>query len=170
EAGLSTHGYILVGTTTGEGIAIDDNDIQAKDAGVSTYLKLQQSTGPGIQVGFFNTANHPDTKIYVPAGNDAGLSNDGFVHLGLKTGNNLVLDNNEIQARNNGAAAPLYLQDGGGSFRVGTNKLFVDTDGEVGIGTINPLAKLDVLGRIRVAQDNEAIGIDGQNTYLRLWY
>jgi hypothetical protein len=170
EAGLSTHGYVLVGTTTGEGIAIDDNDIQAKDDGVATYLKFQQSAGPGIQVGFFNTTTHPDAKVYVPFGNDAGLSSDGYVHLGQKTGQNLILDNNEIQVRNNGAASTLYVQDGGGAFRVGTNNLFVDTDGEVGIGTTNPFSKLDVIGRIRAYQNDEAIGIDGTNAYLGLWY
>jgi hypothetical protein len=121
EAGLSTNGYMLLGETTGEGITIDNNDIQAKDNGVATYLKVQQSGGPGMQIGFFNTATHPDAKLYIPSGDDAGMASDGYIHLGLKSSANLLLDNNEIIARTNGSPSTLYLQNDGGTVHVGAH-------------------------------------------------
>jgi hypothetical protein len=39
--------------------------------------------------------------------------------MGLSSGINIVADNNEIQARDNGAAAHLYLQNNGGSVYIG---------------------------------------------------
>ena len=121
EAGLSTHGYMLLGETFEEGITIDNNDIQSKDNGVATYLKVQQSGGPGMQIGFFNTASHPESKLYIPSGDDAGLASDGYIHLGLINSANLLLDNNEIIARNNGALSTLYLQNDGGTVHIGAH-------------------------------------------------
>src|SRR5213075_1514286 len=40
--------------------------------------------------------------------------------LGSLTSQNMVLDNNEIQARNNSAASPLFLNAGGGNVSIGT--------------------------------------------------
>ena len=91
--------------------------------------------------------------------------------LGDPTLTNVIFDNNEILARNGAGIATLTVQNDGGAFKVGsTNKLYVGDNGNVGINTGNPLAKLDVIGRIRVDQDNEAIGITGNNPYIGLWF
>jgi hypothetical protein len=66
--------------------------------------------------------------------------------LGTVTGGNLVMDPNEIQARVNGAATTLRLQQDGGSLLVQGGALTVGTNGFVGIGDLTPDAPLHVAG------------------------
>ena len=62
----------------------------------------------------------PDVKLQITNGEDASLAGgNGFMMLGDVTGLNVAIDNNEIMARNNGAAAPLYLQNDGGDVVTG---------------------------------------------------
>jgi hypothetical protein len=44
---------------------------------------------------------------------DVSLAGGGTVVMGPTTSTNLAMDNNEIQARNNGAASTLFLNNGG---------------------------------------------------------
>lgn len=55
------------------------------------------------------------TKLHIEGGTDAGLASGGFITNGTTTSTNLVIDNNEIMARNNGAASTLYLNNDGGN-------------------------------------------------------
>ena len=62
----------------------------------------------------------PLVPLHVVNGGDASLANgSGQLLLGSESGANLVLDKNEIQARNNGVSAGLYLQQNGGNVYVG---------------------------------------------------
>lgn len=62
----------------------------------------------------------PATKLHIDGGADASLSdNTGYMVIGNVDGTNIVFDNNEIIARNNGANTTLYLQNNGGAFEVG---------------------------------------------------
>lgn len=62
----------------------------------------------------------PAIPLQITTGIDATLGNGtGQILLGSESLSNLVLDANEIQARNNGAASTLYLQQGGGNVNVG---------------------------------------------------
>jgi hypothetical protein len=61
----------------------------------------------------------PATKLHIEGGTDAGLTTGGFLVAGSTDGANIVIDDNEIMARNNGAASPLYLQHDGGDVYVG---------------------------------------------------
>jgi hypothetical protein len=64
--------------------------------------------------------NGPVTKLQVNGGIDASLaSNSGYFVVGDVGSTNLVFDNNEIMARNNGATTTLFLQNSGGAFEVG---------------------------------------------------
>jgi hypothetical protein len=80
--------------------------------GTATYLN---SDGLGI------STSAPLTKLHIVNGQDAGLANttNGYLMLGSGTSTNIIFDNNEIMARNNGAVAPLTLQNDGGSVRIG---------------------------------------------------
>lgn len=79
-----------------------------------------------------------DTRLHVDGGVDASLANGtGYVVVGSIAGQNIVLDDNEIQARNNGDAADLNLQNSAGNVRL------VNGGGLVGIGTSSPLSLLD---------------------------
>lgn len=52
----------------------------------------------------------PTVELHVKGGGDASLSNgSGYVVIGAETGINMVIDNNEIMARNNGLPSKLYL-------------------------------------------------------------
>jgi hypothetical protein len=62
----------------------------------------------------------PSVKLHITGGTDATLTNgSGYIVLGNETGQNIVLDNNEIMARNDGAASTLFLQRDGGPVWVG---------------------------------------------------
>jgi len=63
----------------------------------------------------------PQTKLHVDGGTEASVSNanSGFVTIGSSTSNNIVIDNNEIMARNGSQASTLYLQEEGGDVVIG---------------------------------------------------
>lgn len=98
----------------------------------------------------------PNVRLHVDGGTDASMSGGtGYLVLGAISGQNIVMDDNEVIARNNGAETPLHLQAMGGDLRVhataaGTEFIVTDA-GRVGIGTLTPngQAKLDVIGYIR---------------------
>ncbi len=66
-------------------------------------------------VGILN----PVGKFQITGGVNASLNTHGFMMLGTVGSANLVLDNNEIQARTNGNASNLLLQNNGGNVFIG---------------------------------------------------
>ena len=107
----------------------------------------------------------PIAKLHIDGGADVEpnpFDGNGFLMLGNASSTNVIFDNNEILARDGAGIATLTVQNDGGAFKVGsTNKLFVDNNGEVGIGIGAPTAKLDVRGRVYVKQNGQALGLDG---------
>jgi len=85
-----------------------------------------------------------DVPLHVGGGSDAGLTGGGYLVTGLIESTNLVLDDNEIVARNNGNVAYLFVNRDGG------NVIINQFDGNVGIGTVSPAAKLHVDGTMRL--------------------
>ncbi len=81
----------------------------------------------GVGIGTID----PDARLHVPFGVDAGLANtnNGYLMLGQTTSGNLVLDNNEILARNNSVGTDLFIQNDGGNLL-----LCGSEQGAVGIG------------------------------------
>lgn len=65
------------------------------------------------QVGIGTIA--PAATFQVFNGSDASLAGGGHIITGDTAGLNIVMDNNEIIARNNGARSPLYLNQGSGN-------------------------------------------------------
>ena len=62
----------------------------------------------------------PVNPLHVTGGSGVTLSDlSGYMTLGSVDITNLVMDNNEIQVRNNGAASDLYLQNKGGNVGIG---------------------------------------------------
>lgn len=77
-------------------------------------------------------------KVTVTGEADVNGANGGFIQLGSNNSINIVADNNEIQARNNGNPSTLYMQLDGG------NMSLVGRGGKVGIGTTSPQTNLEV--------------------------
>ncbi|MEA1973596.1 MAG: hypothetical protein U9N34_09970, partial [Candidatus Cloacimonadota bacterium] len=108
-----------------------------------------------------------DTDLARP-NDDATYSNTtGLFVIGDITGRNLVIDQNEILARNNEAASSLYLQNRGGDIRIHYDRpttthddgsqVIIKDDGKVGIGFLAPLDMLHIyapLPYIRFTDDD----------------
>ncbi|HJS54991.1 MAG TPA: hypothetical protein VJ765_10615 [Chitinophagaceae bacterium] len=61
----------------------------------------------------------PVGKFQITGGVEASPTTHGFMMLGTVGSTNLVFDNNEILARNNGNSSHLYLQNSGGNVYIG---------------------------------------------------
>ena len=91
----------------------------------------------------------PDVKLHVIDGSDASITGGGYLVTGSTTEENIVLDENEIMARNNGGTSSLQLQRDGGSLSVHyglgeINEFRIRDDGKTGIGVSFPNSKLHV--------------------------
>jgi len=133
-------GYLMIGDQDGTNIVMDDNEIIARNDGASADLILNNNSG---NVGI-STGDSPQAKLHIMGGTHAGLSDgSGYLLIGDTNGTNIVMDNNDIIARNNGAAANLILNYYGGN---------------VGIGSAYPTQKLQVNGSIRMIDGNQGDG------------
>ncbi|MBC7937718.1 MAG: tail fiber domain-containing protein [Rhizobacter sp.] len=66
------------------------------------------------------TSQLPVTNLQIAGGTDADLTdNSGYLVVGNVNTTNLVMDNNEIMARSNGATTTLFLQNEGGALETG---------------------------------------------------
>jgi hypothetical protein len=57
----------------------------------------------------------PAAKLHITGGTDLSLTSGGYLINGSTSAANMVMDENEIQARNNSGTATLYLNYGGGN-------------------------------------------------------
>ncbi len=90
----------------------------------ASYGNMQDwvSTDPILQIGIgTSTANRKNAltilkngQAHIPHGLDASLNTNGFLMLGNPSGYNVIIDDNEIMARNNGQTAPIYINLEGG--------------------------------------------------------
>lgn len=92
----------------------------------------------------------PEVPIHITGGTDASLSGGGHIINGATSGVNLVFDNNEIMARNNGAISSIYIQNDGGDLVIHNGKadekekFIVKNDGKTGVGETAPSDKLHI--------------------------
>lgn len=79
------------------------------------------STIPGSIAPLEVNGNIYGARIRMTATADAHLTSDlHALQIGSNTGINMVMDNNEIQVRNGGAAGAMYIQGSGGDLFLGT--------------------------------------------------
>ena len=120
-------GYVTIGDEDGSHLALSTNDIQPKFD--SDYSSLFINFfGGDVQIGnsdgiFYNSVlnsvgigiSEPDSKLHVYGSTDASLSSNGLLMVGEgEHTNNIILDNNEIMARNNGSGSSLFINRDGG--------------------------------------------------------
>ena len=123
---------------------------------VNGLSKLYVDNGGGVSVGssaippangLFVSGNTgigtsvPVTKLQVAGGSDASLTGNGFLVLGSTAGANIVIDDNEIIARNNGGTSTLFLNNDGGNLSVNGG----NNTGNLGIGLSAPANRLHVV-------------------------
>lgn len=126
NATLAGGGAIQVGATDDVNLAIDNNEILVRDDSGTGSLSLQNDGG---NVGIGTASPDMNIKLQVIGGTDASNTEGGFIQAGSSSGLNVAMDNNEIQARNNGGASELLVQhDGGDVLLCGLE------GGQVGIG------------------------------------
>lgn len=107
EVDLTSGGSIILGETNGVNMAFDANEIHARNNGVASTLYVNPLGGTVV-------INNAGTVT------DASLTSDGALRIGDNSGTNLIFDNNEIQARNNGGSNNLGLNVEGGNVCIGT--------------------------------------------------
>ncbi|MBP7238845.1 MAG: tail fiber domain-containing protein [Saprospiraceae bacterium] len=107
----------------------------------------------------------PVTRLHVDGGEDASNTLDGYLMLGTKTGNNLIMDQNEIMARLNGAPSTLYIQTGGGNTWFAGGDVFMGSGGgKVSIGGAPLSERFNINGSLYQVQLRNPL--DGMND----WY
>jgi hypothetical protein len=117
-----------------------------KLVGSNTGQWLNNGSNIYYSLGFVGIGTTtPDAALTVANSSLSGISTQGAFQIGQSATYNLVCDNNEVLARNNGAASTLYLQYWGGDINVcasgGTASFF---------GPVNMYSNLNVSGRIGV--------------------
>jgi hypothetical protein len=130
-------GATQFGKTSESNIEIENSTIRALYNGSAEELILQ----PNGKTRIGGVLDFATTKFHISEGVDAGTANNqsGYMMIGLSTGENVVFDNNEILARNNGVVSTLFLardgskvQLGNGSEASGT-KLHITSGNDVGL-------------------------------------
>lgn len=165
-----------------------NDDLKFRNDG-SDYLGIQKNSGNvGIGLFTFDAKLDVNGKTRIVNGEEASLTEDGYLQLGSSGASNLVIDNNEITARNNGAESTLFLQPNQGQVAVGTtigsldaafsvdnnigssyvvrfrnlgsSKFAVHSNGGTSVGslTVPPTNGLYVSGNVRIGSAAEATG------------
>ncbi len=158
---VNQSGYLMIGMSNAENVVFDNNEILARNNGVVSTLFLARD-GSKVQLG--NGAEASGTKLHITSGNDVGLTDNlsGYMMMGSQNGVNMVLDNNEIQVRNNAAATHLYLQNGGGNVFIGDATNFnsshrLGVDGNVVVTGALRIGTTVTPGGYKLAVDGKAI-------------
>ncbi len=204
SATLSKHGSLLIGDVRYANITADVNDIQARYNGAGATLGIN-TFGGDIALGQPARNNilksisgnlglgtiSPDARLHIGTGLQLSLASGGYQITGSSTGQNLAIDPDDIQARNNGSAATLFLNYYGGDIwagAAGNPFVYKAATGYVGLGKSSPSARMDIYrGRLRFSAQvsaGTASGIEftdtagtalkgfigmSDNTHLAMW-
>ncbi len=105
------------------GLAFANSDSTSESTGETTSPQGFGGffVGQGYFSGFVGLGTDtPSVPLQVVGGSDLTLADGGNIVIGQTGASNLVMDNNEIQARANGGAASLYINANGGNVGIGT--------------------------------------------------
>jgi hypothetical protein len=111
EATLTSGGSIMMGDSATTNIVMDDNEIQARNNSKISPLFLNPAGG----------------RVQITTGTEANLALGGFFVMGDTASANLVMDNNEIQARSSNEKSTLFLNPADGLVSIGDD---LDVNGD----------------------------------------
>ena len=97
--------------------------------GTPGNLTLQTNSGFVLAGNVGIGSSNPSVKLQVEGGTSANAAGGGYLQLGTSSSINIALDNNEIQARNNGLASKLYMQTSGNDLQIGGANNIIFKDG-----------------------------------------
>jgi len=134
-------GYIQFGynqTTTGTGND-DDSDLITFGWNSTEYMRITRGGNVGIGTfGQLDSSNEAKVPLHIMGGaSTVTVSGGGMLLLGDLGADNVILDANEIQARDNGAWSSLYLQYHGGQLFIGGNSTATHYIGKSNFGSSN---------------------------------
>jgi hypothetical protein len=93
------------------------------------HIILQKTNSPFTTGNVGIATSTPDVRLHIDGGTDVTASGGGYLQIGATASANLGFDNNEIQARNNGTAASLFIQANGGDLQIGGTNNIIINDG-----------------------------------------
>lgn len=140
----STPGWIRVGTSSGLGLLPYANNVGALGTSSWQFNAVYSTNfyeGGTALSSKYAAASHNhnssyvsksgDTitgKVTITGGTDATyVASTGYLQLGAASGENLVIDSNEIMVRNNGVADHLYLNKDGGRVYFGDSTVYIQS-------------------------------------------
>jgi hypothetical protein len=134
---INSNGYFLAGELLSTNLTIDDNEILARNGISESDLSIQRDGGDLLLCGLdegnvgIGVTSTPASRLQIIDGANASYASHGYMVTGNLSGANIVIDNNEILARNNGGESDLFIQQDGGDLL-----LCADEQGAVGIGLV----------------------------------
>jgi hypothetical protein len=165
-ASISSGGFIVTGDDNSLNVAIDNNEIMARDNGQPANLALNR-IGGNVTVSAFGNGSigvgtsTPEARVHVEGGSDVEPPGGGYVVIGETSATNVAFDNNEIMARNNGAPSTLYLNADGGEILCGGPldigyEIIVENGGSAaGVEAMCPVGKKVIGGGCQVGTSRE---------------
>jgi len=158
NAGLSGGGYVVIGSPASQNVAIDVNGIMSRSNVTASPLYLNEYGG-NVYIDRNNTGSRlgigitsPAAKLHIVGGTDASLTGGGYVVSGNTSADNIVIDDNEIMARNGASSdgtSILYLNNQGGDVHIGRAGKGLEANGvsgyvQFGNTSLTPAREIDL--------------------------
>ncbi len=145
--GIDRNGTLDIQANTNDDVSmvVGGGDVGIGTNAPTARLEVAGGAGP-LPVVLIHGGTGPGPTLRVNGTNDASLTNDGLLMLGSSSSTNIILDRNEMMARNGSNTAPLALNALGGNVT-----LVQSGTGGVTIGTSSVPSgiKLNVNGTTR---------------------